>query len=291
MQYVILNILCGLVFTQTLRYSQVRGAKDYVAGAVNYALAAVVSAAVLAVMVSWRSMPPLWPAGALGAACGASYFIQFLLILAAYRIAGVGITMTIGHMGILIPILMSWRFWGEEMTAWRWAALGLLPVAIVLIRPLRRGPGGLNWKTDVLLGMVLLNNGLMGTLHKAVNVCAPAGPGEKFLFFEPHQLVYQTFLFLVAAVCSVSYALARRGGCGRVEVALGSIIGVSNVLVTIFAIVGVGVLGVAIFYPTVTSSSIALTVVISWILWNERVRGRQIAGVLVALGIVVLVNL
>ena len=105
----------------------------------------MVSLGALAALAWVRGMPPLYPAGALGAACGASYFGQFLLILLAYRLAGVGITTAVSSMGLLVPILLSWRFWGEPMTPWRWGALALLRVAMVLIRPMRRQVRHLTW--------------------------------------------------------------------------------------------------------------------------------------------------
>ncbi len=292
MRYMLLHILCGLVFTQTLRYSQRRRARDYVAGAVNYVLAAAVSLAVLAVLAARRPLPSLWPSAALGAACGASYFGQFLLILLGYRLAGVGITMAVAAMGIVVPILLSWLWWSEAMTLWRWTALALLPVAMVLLRPLRRRLRHLSVRADAVLAGLFLNAGLMGTLHKAVNVYAPGGgAGDLFLFFRPHQLLYQACLFAAAAVSSVAYAVRRRGRCGRAELALGSVAGSVNVLGTISAVVGLGLVAAAVFLPTVTCASIALSVIVSRILWGERVTPRQIAGVLAAGLIVVLANL
>lgn len=292
MQFLVLNILCWLVFTQTLRYSQHRQARDYVVGAVNYVLAAVVSLGALGALACLRGAPPLYPAGALGAACGASYFGQFLLILLAYRLAGVGITTAVASMGLLVPILVSWRFWGEPMTAWRWGALALLPVAMLLVRPMRRHVRHLTWKADVILLVAFLNFGLISTLHKAVGIYAPAEAGSRtFLFFHPQQLAYEAFLFLVAGVCSAAYALGRRGGCGRVELALGSIVGVSNVLGTMFSVVGLSIVAAAAFLPTFTCALVVLSVVVSRLLWGERVTPRQIVGLVLAICIVAMVNL
>ena len=292
MQFVVLNILCWLVFSQTLRYAQHRQARDYVVGAVNYVLAALISLGALAALALVRAMPPLYPAGALGAACGASYFGQFLLILLAYRLAGVGITTAVASMGLLVPILVSWRFWGEPMTPWRWGALALLPVAMLLVRPVRRQVSHLSWKADAVLLLAFLNAGFMSTLHKAVGIYAPAqAGGETFLFFHPQQLAYEAGLFVVAGACSVAYALARRGGCGRVELALGSVVGVSNVLGTMFSVVGLSIVAAGVFFPTLTCALVVLSVVVSRLLWNERVTRRQIAGLALAICIVVMVNL
>ena len=132
----------------------------------------------------------------------------------------------------------------------------------------------------------------MSTLHKAVSIYAPAEAGSgTFLFFHPQQLTYEAFLFLVAAVCSVAYALSRRGGCGRVELALGSVVGISNVLGTMFSVVGLSIVAAAVFFPTLTCALVVLSVVVSRLLWNERVTRRQIVGLALAICIVAMVNL
>ncbi|KPK83474.1 MAG: hypothetical protein AMJ81_08210 [Phycisphaerae bacterium SM23_33] len=200
--------------------------------------------------------------------------------------------MALVSMGVLVPVLLSWCLWAEPMTAWRWAAVALLPAAMVLVRPIRDQGARLNWKADAVLLAVFLNNGLMGAFHKAVTIYAAANSApEPFLFFQPYQLVYEAFLFLVAALCSVGYVMYRRGGCGGAEMALGSVVGVSNVLGTLLTVVALSLVAAAVFFPTVTCALVVLSVILSRILWGERVTPRQAVGLGVAVCIVVLVNL
>ena len=294
MGYMLVNILCWLVFTQTLRYSQHRrGSVDYVVGAVNYVLAGAASLALLAAMTLLRGAPELARPGLMGAACGVSYYVQFLMIIVSYRLAGVGITMSVASIGIVVPVVLSWLLWDEPMTPWRWAAVALLPVALVLVRPVpAREIGRLNWRADLLLLMIFLNGGLMTTLHKAVGIYAASDPSAgTFLLLPPHRIVYLTGLFLTAAVCSAAYALLRRARCSAAEVVLGSVAGSVNVVGTLSVVGGVAVVGAVIFYPTVTCALIVLSVVVSRLLWGERVTARQLTGLAVAAGIVVLANL
>jgi len=212
--------------------------------------------------------------------------------LAAYRLAGVGITMAMTTTGVVVPILVSWLFWNEPMTAWRWTAVAMLPAAVVLMRPPRRHLKDLSIKADVIVAAVFLNSGLMNTLHKAVNVYAPAGAADaKLWFVQSHQLVYEATLFTAAAVLSVAYAAWRRGRTTAAEVRLGLLAGVANVSGTLFALVGLGVLSAAVFFPSATSGTIALSVVVSRALWGERVTPRQVAGLVLAGCIVLLANL
>ncbi len=294
MHFVLLNILCWLIFTQTLRYAQHRrDAPDYVVGAVNYVFAAVLSLGALAALSALRGPPALTKAGLMGAACGVSYFGQFLMILAGYRLAGVGITMSVASIGVLVPVVLSWLVWGEAMTPWRWVAVGLLPLALLLVRPpARNQPGHLSWKADLLLAAVFLNGGLMTTLHKAVGIyAASARSAGTFLGFPPHQIVYLSGLFVTAAACSATYAIVRGGRCGAAALSMGAVAGSANVMGTLSMVAGVAAVGAVVFYPTLTCAVIVLSVVVSRALWGERVTGRQFAGLAAAAGIVVLANL
>ena len=290
MIYAALSTLCILVFSQTLRYSQVRGARDYVAGAVNYCLAAVLAGVALAA-VAGRPGVALWPTALLGVANGASFFGQFLLILAAYRLAGVGITTAVGCAGIVVPVLVSWRLWGEPMTPWRWVALGVVPVSMLLMRRKNELHPHLSWKADLVLAAIFLNSGLSYTLHKAANIYLPAARAEMILFLRPHQIVYEAFLFATAAALSSAYAVARRGRLGKADLALGSVMGLANVLAVMLSVVGLGVVAAGVFLPTVTCASVSLSAAVSWVLWREKLTPRQIVGLAAAAGVVVLVNL
>ena len=149
----------------------------------------------------------------------------------------------------------------------------------------------LSWKADLILAAIFLNSGLSYTLHKAANIYLPAAHAEPILFFRPHQVVYSAFLFATAAFFSAAYAIARRGRLGKADLVLGSVIGVANVLATLFAVVGLGVVAAGVFLPTVTCASVSLSVAVSWVLWREKLTPRQLVGLAAAAGVVVLVNL
>jgi len=279
--YLILYIIFMQLFSQTLRYSQRRGAGVLAVSAVNYVVAAAVSAVVLA---GWW-----WSAGlsvqrvplALGAVTGTLYFVNLLIMLAAYRLVGVGITAAFSALGVVVPVIVSWYAWREQMTALRWAAVALLPVAVVLMRPSQNGRHRITFKADLILVSAFLVPGVVGTLHKALNVYAP-GAGRN---------LYQAALFAAAALSSVAYARWRRARYDRPVIVLGSVLGVSNVLATLFVLLSLSVMQAVVFYPMSASLVIASSVVVSWLLWRERVTRRQVVGLLFAVCIVILARL
>ena len=285
MQYCLLYVFFVLTFTQLLRYALIRGSGVFVVSAVNYVAAAVLAAALLAGL--WGQVPSSgrWLGAGMGATTGVLYFLNLLVMLVAYRQVGVGITAALAGMGIVIPVLVSWYAWGEPMTAARWAAVAMLLPAVVLMRPHAKARRPLSLKGDVVLLLVFLIPGTVGTIHKSVSVYIPQTAHPVY-----QSVLYQSALFGAAAVVSVGYVWARRLEYDRNSVALGSILGTANVLATFFVLLALGSMRAVVLYPTSSSLMIGGSVVVSWILWGERVTVRQVAGLCLAVGVVVLCN-
>ena len=278
MQYCILYVASVIVLTQLLRYVQRSGRDVFPAVAINYLVAAAFSAVALAIMWSRIEWPRHWPAAGLGAVCGVLYFLHLLIVLASYRLAGVGVTWAFAALGIVIPVFLSWFAWGEKMSNFQWAAMAMLPVAVVLLRPTSGPHRKLTLKGDLILVLVFVMAGAIGTLHKAMehHVGKDAIP------------VYQFVLFAVAAATSAGYVHFKRRRYDRPTVALGSAMGLSNALATLFILLGLAAMPATVFYPISSSLVIALSVIVSYLLWRERVTARQVLGLLLAVGVVVL---
>ena len=281
MLYCILYVASVIVMTQLLRYIQRSGRGVFAAIAINYLAAAAFSAVALAILWRQIELPGHWPAAALGAVCGVLYFLHLLIVLAGYRLAGVGVTWAFAALGIVIPVFISWCAWGEAMSAAKWAAVATLPVAVVLLRPTNGPHRKLTLKGDLILVLAFVMAGAIGTLHKAmeVHVGKAAIPA------------YQFVLFAAAAAASAGYVHLERRRYDRPTVALGSAMGLSNALATLFILLGLAAMPATVFYPISGALVIALSVIVSYLLWRERVSIRQVFGVLVAVGVVVLATL
>ena len=282
MHYCILYVLSMLTFTQLLRYSQRRGLGVLPVSAINYVAAAILCAGAMAVL--WTrggvDLSNPWVPIALGVPNGVLYFVHLLIILTGYRLAGVGITMAFAAMGVLIPVLLSWYTWGEPMPPSRWAAVAILPVAAVLMRPNASEHKHLTLKGDIVLAMTLLMGGTVATIHKSFDMYAQ----------EAARPLYLTSLFTAAAITSVVYVWARRLRYRWRGVVIGSILGGANSLATLFVLLGLSVLPAVVFYPISGSLVISCSVVVSWLLWRERITRRQMLGVCSAVVIVALAN-
>ena len=284
MHFLSLHVVTSLVFIQLLRFAQKRGSRAVNVAAVNYAVAAVLTAVILFAMYGVPKLGEHWPAAALGAVAGIGYFTNLLILLASYRMVGVGITVAFGAMGAVIPVLASLFFWHEPLTPLLWVALGLLPAAAFLLRPVARDKK-LTLQGDLFLLLVFAAPGIVGTIHKSSAVFAVG-------LDEPTKAaalaLYQAALFLAAAASNIGYVLWRRMHVARRDLLLGSAVGTVNVAATYCIVLGLSLIPAAVFFPTARSCVIAGSVVLSWFLWKERVTSRQIVGLVVAVAVVVL---
>lgn len=267
-----------VAFAQLLRYGQRREKAVFVVVWVNYAFAALISAA----WGAWHLAGDAelsWTAAALGAASGTLYFTNMLWILLAYRYAGVGITVAIMSSSTVLPVVVSWLAWSDEMSPYKWLALGLVWAAIALMRPGRLLDKRLTWKADFVLLLAFLNAGLVGVSHKALSVYAPG-----------QQPTYQMVLFLFSAVLSIAYAAIRRETHTRPAMLLGLPIGLANALTTAFMVLAIAALPAGVVFPISTACVISLNVILGRMLWTERIAPRQVAGLALAMVVAVLAN-
>ena len=89
----------------------------------------------------------------------------------------------------------------------------------------------------------------------------------------------------------VGYLIFRRIRPLRFEVIVGSIVAASNVICLITILLALDDLAAAIAFPTTHCSVIALNLIVARLFWQERLQGRQLIGVTLALGIILLANL
>ena len=286
MTYLGLYVLCVILFNQVLRWAQKRGADAVAAGAVNYLVATAVSGVRFWVARDLgEASVPLGAVG-LGLLNGLAFYAAFLALLSSYKSAGVGITVAFVGSAAIVPSVASWIIWGEEMTSLRWVALAILPAAMALMRPARpepEGAGAVQPSRGSRLApfLVLATSGAITTMHK----------GATLHFGGSGIPVYQLALFASAALCTSCHALARGGNWAVVELAFGAAIGTANGLALVFQLASLAVLQAVIFFPTAGSLLIALNLAVSWIVWRERLRPRQFAGVVLAAAVVILTNM
>jgi drug/metabolite transporter (DMT)-like permease len=295
MHWLFLYILFALHFSQLLRLGQKRSCRTMAVVGTNYVLAGLIS--ILAAL----ALGGLAAAGRsrlaiLGASAGVLFVLHALIMLAAFRIVGTGITWAFVGSGVVVPVLFARFLWGEPMSPMQWTALGLVPLAVVLMRPPKReGETGrrAGLKGDLILLLCLLMAGAIGTLHKAQAIYVESLPAAEAAgrLISRERLFYQAVLFLATVVVSVGFMAAAGLLPTRKEALIGLGVGLANTCGLFFALLAIGAMAASVFFPTSGCLVIVGNTLAGRVLWRERLVPRQWAGLAAALAIVVLANL
>ena len=270
-------ILSATTFQQLFRLGQHRGVDIRRVAAANYVVAAVLNTAWYCLRAD-SNLAPAWDLIALGGVNGMLYYAHLLLILAAYRIAGVGITIALASIAATAPVLLSWVAWHEPITWAQWAAVALLPVAMALMRPDRGAPGRLGLRADLVLIGVFLGACAVLSIHKWASIRAGAADAS----------AYNMALFVAAALCSTGHCLRQRTRVAGIDLWLGGVIGMVNTANLLLVLVNLAVLPAVVFFPVASSLMIVLNLVLSYGMWHEHIRRRQVVGIALAIIVVCL---
>jgi len=282
MIYLFGQLLFSIVFIQGMRYAQIRHAKMALVAAINYLIAAVMSL----LFCFWPGEVPAsfnLTAIGLGAANGMVFFLAFFVQLAAYRIAGTGISIALASSSVIVPVVVAHLLWPtiEWMSTLRWLAVLLIPVAMYLMRPNHSKIRRLTLKADGVLLLLFVMAGLANLFHKLVTVFAE----------ESSHPQYRVGLFAAAALGSGVWALMQCKWPNRLELSWGLVLGTSNALALVLVLLGLGALGAVVFFTTSGPLVIILTLVTGRMLWREQITRRQGLGICAAIMVVVLTNL
>ena len=283
MHYVALYVLSFLLFSQTLRLGQKKDADMLTVTAANYVVAAIFCVAYWSLLgfPGFHTVKrEIWVAGF---GNGLLYFLNLLAMLMAYRLVGVGITSASIGISLIIPVVLSWALWEEAMPVSRGLAVFLAPFAIGFMRPIQNVHAKRSMKAELSLIACFLCAGGVRTIHKYATVIT--GP-------EPEQLrLYQALVWLGAAAASTSYVMFRNVPYHFREILVGVFAGFFNAFTLFFTLLSLSVVAAVVFFPTSLCSVILLNLLISWVLWKERLVKRQIFGIVLAIAVVILVNM
>jgi len=278
--YLCCYIASSIAFHQLFRYGQQKKTDVLSIAAVNYTVAAVLTLAWYLIAGHGEIDRRLVVYGLCN---GTVYYVSLPVLLRAYQLAGVGVTVAVLCISNLSPVIIAFLLWDEPVTDMQWIALVLVPVAIFLVRPRDGGRGGSikgGVKADILLVLLFVMGSVMMTTHKAASN----------IIENDSELLYNACVFAAAMVASVGYALYARLRVTKFDCGLGLGIGVANTLNIVFLLLSLGVMSTAIVFTTAGTAVISLNLAVSWLLWKEDIGRRQALGIVLAIFVVVLTN-
>jgi len=298
MGYLGLAILCSASIALLFKRSETSGLNRYAVTAVNYAVASLVSAALLALdppAFDWtgawgslgatlaRGQAPLPSGSALwsvlvGVGAGACFFLAFIQYQLGVRDHGAGLAGAFIKLGILVPMALSLVVWEEYPTALQWGGITLAVGSIVLVNWPGRGAGRDAVKPALLL--LFAFGGLAEFSNKAF---------QRYALLDDRAL-FLLVTFAVAFGLSAWAARRRSAPVTRRDLAMGALVGVPNLFSSFFLILALNELPAAVAFPAFGAGSILLINVAGFWLFRERLQRREQLAVGLTILALVLMN-
>ncbi len=293
-------------FSIFIRFAQKRGTNLTVVGAANY-----ITAALFHVVLTIVGHPPElhWQTLVIGGVGGITFSWAYFLLFDAMRRRGVSITAAILGLSVLVPVGFSFIAWGETTTPMQTAGIA---IAIVSLPLLSFGPSKGDGKQNggdkasgrsilVLAGLFIVN----GASLVAARAFRQTGIQHED---APFLLIIFTSATITTLVVWAAQERARKanpgGGAARATApspggiplllasALpGVAVGLCNALANRFIVLSLHSLPGIIVYPFYSAAGLLIMVVFSRIVWKEKISKLEMAGIILACGSIVLINL
>ncbi len=304
MIYLIMAIICSSSIALIFKFSESNNLNRYVVTTANYLMAFLISLGFIIgqrikffnfkganfrqnfneVVINGNGIfniqaSQLW-ATIIGLIAGVFFFISFIYYQKSVRENGAGLAGTFGKLGILIPMLFAIIIWQEYPTSIQWFGIMLAILSIILVN----FPFGRNWKKAIRLNLILLffYGGFAEFTNKIFQQYALTDYKMLFLFW----------VFFSAFIISLIYTLTKTDTFPEYrELGIGFLVGIPNLFSAFFLINALNHLKTAVVFPVFSAGSIVLIVITGYLIFEEKMKRKEIISVIMTIIALVLVNL
>lgn len=276
MIYLLAATACSAAIALIFKFSEGKGLNRYAVTSVNYLAAVAVSAA----LIASEPMPfTSWRAGLMvGVPAGVCFFMAFLFYQISVRDSGAGLAGMFGKLGILMPMLLSLALWREFPTAIQSMGIALAICAIVSVS--LQGGTDKGQFYGALLALFFFG-GLSEFSNKLFQRYGVSSEKAYFLIV----------VFAVAFLTSLIMTLRHGEKPTRLDLITGAAVGIPNLFSSFFLIRALDFLPTAVVFPVYSAGSMALIILMSRILYGERLHKRSLAAVALTMLALVMINL
>jgi len=280
MVFLILAVSVNILFTLLYKISERKNCHPVAVITSFFTVALVIS--VLYVYIAGRLVFD-WRVLLIGALGGLATYGAIHAFLVLLRLGKFGLSTVIVNLSLSIPILVSIIFYGERPAVTTYIAFGLTVITFFLI-------GGNNKKQERIRHfwlwfiLVLASMVLSGIADTGPKVIQELGLGDL-------AMNYLVFNYLFALIPTVILGIWRKQFPKRKEWLIGSGLGATGLFNMFFLTLALRTVPGTLAYPiNITVVSIAI-IILSYIIWHERLNIRQIAGVITAISATVLISI
>ena len=218
----------------------------------------------------------------LGIMGGFFYLISLVCMQTGIRTNGAILTSAFGKLGLVVPLLLSILFFHE--TPGILHAAGLLFV-IAAVWTISGGSSETEVKKPWFLVVVLLTSGSADAMAKVFNVFGIASQSSEYFFL----------IFFSAALCTLVLLYLETKKTGKRaslrDYLSGVLVGIPNYFSSVFLLQALSGIPAYIAYPVFSTGTILFVTLISALFFHERPTRRQLAGLIMILAALILLNI
>ena len=280
MNFLLLVILCSTSIALILKHNDTRNGELIVLLAGNYLVASLIALILLLINPSAKfSFQTLL----FGAALGFLFVITFFALALAIRHAGTGLAITSSRLSVIIPIIISILFFNESPN--ELYVIGFLFTLITFVlfyfsvkSGHKDGDGILKY---FFLIAVFIGIGINDFALKLFKVWRSELEEPFFVFF----------IFSSAFIYSTIYIIAKKVRIIPQTALWGLLLGVPNVLTTVFLLSALAILPAIVVFPLMNVGIILLTTFMAYLIWKEKLNRWGILALASGLLAIILLSL
>lgn len=270
------QIFFASAFTLIIKWVHSRQRENVLTvGAINYIVAA---ACALPFFLQLPPSPVFKQAIITGGSMGLVYFIAFFYVIYCVKHIGASITTVVSVLSLLFPIVLAAVIWSEFPDTLQCLGIVLAIVALLLIS-IRRSQdaasvnAGSNhdsgWSKPLALLVFFVLCGCSRLAQETFKHISESNQRPAFLFSA----------FGVTACLSLANLLYQRQKISANEIALGILMGVSNVLQTQFILKSLERFPGYIVFPVTSAGAIVLTTLVATSVFGEQIEKKALVGI------------
>jgi drug/metabolite transporter (DMT)-like permease len=282
MIYLVLAVMASTGFGVGLKLSEVKRRDRVVVAFFNYLAGSILAA--LFWVSPWAEAPMQLSSATLfaGLFAGAAWVAGLLCMMVSIRETGITLTAAISRLSVIIPIAACAMLWDEGLDVGETAGVGLAVIAVLLLSTRAAERDGRVTRQGLALLFLLLVS--QGAAQIAMKIYEQYCPREEVTAFV-------MVLFVTASVLTGLWVLAGQKKIKQSDLLFGGVIGVPNLLSGSFLALALQHVKGTIVFPVTNAGTLLLLALLGGWLWKEKLGRRGVAGILLTLAALVLINL
>lgn len=280
MIFLLLTILCSSLIALILKFNASRKGHPLVMLMGNYFTASVIASVMIFIKKDFAYSTETFLFGLI---LGVMFIGSFFIFAKAVETAGTALATVSSRLSVFIPVLLVVLFFGEEPSTQNYFgfALTVLTTTLFYFSLKRKNQvDSHKYKYLFLVGVLLF----IGINDFAIKLFQHVRTSSEESFF-----VYM--IFTTAFITGIVIILIWKIRVHRKDVYTGFILGVPNVLSTIFLLAALNALPAIIVYPVMNIGVIIVTTISAYIIWKETLNGYGIAAVVLGTAAILLLGM